>query len=118
MERLTLRSQTFMVAWSALLVSLFALAYCYSRGMLLLYGDAVAHLHIARRVFDSLNPGLAAVGFRLAAAAASVAHPVRQRAWSGGSRDWPVHSLPWRLCSGHARECTGWRAFGCSREPR
>ena len=30
--------------------------------MLLLYGDAVAHLHIARRVFDSLNPGFRQLG--------------------------------------------------------
>jgi 4-amino-4-deoxy-L-arabinose transferase-like glycosyltransferase len=29
---------------------------------LLLYGDAVAHLHIARRVFDSLNPGFRQLG--------------------------------------------------------
>src|SRR5215467_8476325 len=39
-----------------------ALAYCLPRGMLLLYGDAVAHLHIARRVFDSLNPGFRQLG--------------------------------------------------------
>jgi hypothetical protein len=30
--------------------------------MLLLYGDAVAHLHIARRVFDSLTPGFRQLG--------------------------------------------------------
>jgi hypothetical protein len=30
--------------------------------MLLLYGDAVAHLHIARRIFDSLNPGFRQLG--------------------------------------------------------
>ena len=39
-----------------------ALAYCLPRGMLLLFGDAVAHLHIARRVFDSLNPGFRQLG--------------------------------------------------------
>jgi hypothetical protein len=39
-----------------------SLVYCYSHGLLLLYGDAVAHLHIARRVFDSLDPGLRQLG--------------------------------------------------------
>jgi len=61
-ERLALRGETFVVAWSALLVSFFALSYSYSRGLLLLYGDAVAHLHIARRIIDSLNPGLRQLG--------------------------------------------------------
>jgi hypothetical protein len=61
-ERLTLRSETFVVAWSALLVSLFALSYSHSHAMLLLCGDAVAHLHIARRLVDSLNPGFRQLG--------------------------------------------------------
>jgi len=29
----------------------------YTQGAILLYGDAVAHIHIARRVFDSITPG-------------------------------------------------------------
>ena len=61
-QRLKLRGETFIVAWSALLVSLFALSFSYSRGIMLLYGDAVAHLHIARRIIDSLNPGLTQLG--------------------------------------------------------
>jgi hypothetical protein len=61
-QRLRLRGETFVVAWSALLVSLFALSFSYSRGIMLLYGDAVAHLHIARRIVDSLNPGLTQLG--------------------------------------------------------
>jgi hypothetical protein len=61
-ERLRLRGETFIVAWSALLVSLLALSFCFSRGIMLLYGDAVAHLHIARRIVDSLNPGLTQLG--------------------------------------------------------
>ncbi len=39
-----------------------SLAYCVRHGTLLLYGDAVAHLHIARRVFDSLTPGFRQLG--------------------------------------------------------
>ena len=38
------------------------LAYCVRHGTLLLYGDAVAHLHIARRVFDSITPGFRQLG--------------------------------------------------------
>lgn len=61
-ERLALRTETRLVACMALVLSLFALAYYLQRGMLLLYGDAVAHLHIARRIFDSLNPGFRQLG--------------------------------------------------------
>ncbi len=46
----------------SLLAAMCALAYYASRGYLLLYGDAVAHLHIARRIFDSLNPGFRQLG--------------------------------------------------------
>ncbi len=61
-ERADLSSETWLVACAALALSLMALAYCFPRGMLLLYGDAVAHLHIARRVFDSLDPGYKQLG--------------------------------------------------------
>src|SRR5438874_13715196 len=44
-------------AGAAVLVSLFAFSYYLRRGDLLLYGDAVAHINIARRVFDSQTPG-------------------------------------------------------------
>jgi hypothetical protein len=40
----------------------FALLICYSKGYLLLYGDAVAHLGTARRILDSHYPGLAQLG--------------------------------------------------------
>jgi hypothetical protein len=50
------------VAWTALALGLVALAYCVRHGTLLLYGDAVAHLHIARRVFDSITPGFRQLG--------------------------------------------------------
>jgi len=46
----------------AALLSLLAFGYCYPRDMLLLYGDAVAHLGIARRLIDSLNPGIRQIG--------------------------------------------------------
>ncbi len=56
------RRETMFVAWTALALGLVALAYCVRHGTLLLYGDAVAHLHIARRVFDSITPGFRQLG--------------------------------------------------------
>jgi len=44
------------------MIILVALNYFAQRGMLLLYGDAVAHLHIARRILDSRNPGIGQLG--------------------------------------------------------
>ncbi len=57
-----LRQETLLAASLALILSLLALAYCARHGMLLLYGDAVAHLHIARRLTDSLYPGFRQLG--------------------------------------------------------
>ncbi|MGC2398824.1 MAG: glycosyltransferase family 39 protein [Acidobacteriaceae bacterium] len=54
--------ETLLVGWAALALGLVSLAYCARHGTLLLYGDAVAHLHIARRVFDSLTPGFRQLG--------------------------------------------------------
>ena len=42
--------------------SLGAIAWSWRDGALLNYGDAVAHLHIARRVFDSHQPRLSQLG--------------------------------------------------------
>ena len=56
------REETFPVALGALILGFIALLVCVSRGYLLLYGDAVAHLGIARRILDSRNPGLAQLG--------------------------------------------------------
>jgi hypothetical protein len=61
-EQEALRRETLLVAWAALALALVALAYCVRHGSLLLYGDAVAHLHIARRVFDSMTPGYRQLG--------------------------------------------------------
>lgn len=56
------REETLPVALAAVLFSFIALFLCFSRGYLLLYGDAVAHLGIARRILDSRNPGLVQLG--------------------------------------------------------
>ena len=50
------------LAGIAALVSLFSFSYYFRHGDLLLYGDAVAHINIARRVFDSQTPGLLQLG--------------------------------------------------------
>jgi hypothetical protein len=50
------------VAGIPALVSLFSFFYYYRHSDLLLYGDAVAHINIARRVVDSQTPGLLQLG--------------------------------------------------------
>jgi len=56
------RQESLPVALAALVLGFIALLVCYSRGYMLLYGDAVAHLGIARRILDSRNPGLVQLG--------------------------------------------------------
>jgi hypothetical protein len=54
--------ETALVAQFAACVSFISFAYYFQHGGLLLYGDAVAHINIARRVFDSRTPGLLQLG--------------------------------------------------------
>lgn len=55
-------SQARLLLWLATCVSVFSFLFYFQRGEVLLYGDAVAHLNIARRVFDSKTPGLLQLG--------------------------------------------------------
>jgi hypothetical protein len=48
--------------WLAIFVSVFSFLFYQRHGDVLLYGDAVAHINIARRVFDSKTPGLLQLG--------------------------------------------------------
>ena len=50
------------VALGGALLSFCAFLLFYRRGEILLYGDAVAHINIARRVFDCREPGLRQLG--------------------------------------------------------
>ncbi len=50
------------LVWLAIFVSVFSFLFYFRHGDLLLYGDAVAHINIARRVFDSQTPGLLQLG--------------------------------------------------------
>jgi hypothetical protein len=54
--------ETTLVAWLAACVSLLSFLFYLQHGDVLLYGDAVAHINIARRVFDSRTPGLLQLG--------------------------------------------------------
>jgi len=56
------RRDYWLLSGLAVAISLGALIFYYHQGAILLYGDAVAHINIARRVFDSRNPGLFQLG--------------------------------------------------------
>jgi hypothetical protein len=56
------RPETVPIALMSLVLAFVALLVCFTRGYVLLYGDAVAHLGIARRILDSRNPGLSQLG--------------------------------------------------------
>lgn len=51
-----------LLAWLAVCVSILSFLFYFRHGDVLLYGDAVAHINIARRVFDSKTPGLLQLG--------------------------------------------------------
>src|SRR5512146_1657730 len=52
-----------LAVWTAIVtVAGGSLAFFYNRGLTDLYGDALAHMEGARRIFDSLTPGMGAIG--------------------------------------------------------
>ncbi len=50
------------LAWIAIFIAVFSLMFYNRSDEVLLYGDAVAHINVARRVFDSKTPGLLQLG--------------------------------------------------------
>lgn len=52
-----LQRDAFLVSQIAVAISVISFFYQLQHGNVLLYGDAVAHINIARRVFDSRTPG-------------------------------------------------------------
>jgi hypothetical protein len=56
------REEMTTVVMASVLLAFIALIVSFTRGYVLLYGDAVAHLGIARRIVDSRNPGLVQLG--------------------------------------------------------
>jgi hypothetical protein len=55
-------SEVRLLAWLATCISVISFLFYFQRGEVLLYGDAIAHINIARRVFDSKTPGLLQLG--------------------------------------------------------
>src|SRR5215831_243373 len=55
-------SQISLLAWLATCASVLSFLFYFQRSETLLYGDAIAHINIARRVFDSKTPGLLQLG--------------------------------------------------------
>ncbi len=55
-------ADTNLLLWFAACVSVASFLFYLRRGDQLLYGDAVAHINIARRVFDSRTPGILQLG--------------------------------------------------------
>jgi hypothetical protein len=56
------RGEVYPLFAAGVVLAFFALLVCYRRGYLLLYGDAVAHLAIARRILDARHPGISELG--------------------------------------------------------
>ncbi len=56
------RTELMPIALASLVLGFLAFLVCSRNGWLLLYGDAVAHLGIARRILDARYPGLAQLG--------------------------------------------------------
>jgi hypothetical protein len=61
-ERPNSRAENQVVLACCAALSLTAIAWSFHQGVQLNYGDAIAHLHIARRVFDSRYPGITEFG--------------------------------------------------------
>ena len=93
--------------------SLAAIAWSWRNGALLNYGDAVAHLHIARRVFDSHHPRLTRTGLGVAAAAAPADAALCAGLCAGGPTGWPASFPPRWPGSPPARASIAWRGAGC-----
>jgi hypothetical protein len=55
-------SEVRLLLWLATCASVMSFLFYFTKGEVLLYGDAVAHINIARRVFDSKTPGLLQLG--------------------------------------------------------
>ncbi len=55
-------SEVRLLLWLATCASVMSFLFYFQRGEVLLYGDAIAHMNTARRVFDSKTPGLLQLG--------------------------------------------------------
>lgn len=56
------KNENISVPLLAAVIGIFSLCFYYFQGLTLQYNDATSHLNIARRVWDSLTPGLVQIG--------------------------------------------------------
>ena len=56
------KGEVYLVFATGMVLGFLATLVCYAKGYVLLYGDAVAHLAIARRILDARWPGLSQLG--------------------------------------------------------
>ncbi|MCP5111595.1 MAG: hypothetical protein GY953_12250, partial [bacterium] len=61
-SRLSPSFETALVVFFLAALSAWAVSWFHQQGFLLYYGDAAAHLNIARRIIDSRTPGFAQIG--------------------------------------------------------
>lgn len=55
-------SEIRLLSWLAMVAAILSFLFYFRNSEVLLYGDAIAHINIARRVFDSKTPGLLQLG--------------------------------------------------------
>ena len=94
-----------------LAASLVAILWSWRNGAMLNYGDAVAHLHIARRVFDSHRPGLSQLGSVWLPLPHLIDIPfvVVYSWWANGIAGMVPSALAWLAsCAGIYRLCRHW----------
>src|SRR5512144_754224 len=112
--------ETRLLAVLAACASVVAFLACFQSSQVLLYGDAVAHINIARRVFDSRSPGPLQLGTVWLPSPHPVTIPfvIGQKMWStgwGGSVPSMIAFVfatvgIFRLVRGRASRVTAWIA--------
>ena len=102
------------LVWLAIFVSVFSFLFYYRHGDLLLYGDAVAHINIARRVFDSKTPGLLQLGTVWLPLPHLLIMPfiVSKQMWQAGA----CNAEPWRRSKRYSEDCGVGRGDSIRRE--
>jgi len=103
------RQETLTVGLAAVVAGFFALSISATHGLMLLYGDAVAHLAKARGLVDTNSPGLGQLGSVWLPLPHLLMLPFigRMDWWQNGMAGaWP--SLICYIVS--VMGCTGWRA--------
>ena len=83
------RQETLPLGLAAIVFGFISLSLNTLHGTMLLYGDAVAHLGIARRILDTNNPGIGNLGGVWLPLPHLLMLPFVAE-WSGGKTAWPA----------------------------